>query len=582
VSTSVEVVAGRILLRPSFADLLLCQQFGKRAASRAWEFAATPENARILRRRFRNLQTTPAFDALTSPVAAAVQQHFAATPPEQVVANAEALANTEPVLAQEAPVVLFPPASIEIPRPPEPDVIIPDGILTPLWRHQKLAVKFCQDKFAAGFHGLLLAMGMGTGKSLVACTVLQAIGARRTLIACPLRVIQVWLTQFERHVGTPVMIVALDDDVGSVAKKHKLALEKMELARVLGHPFVAVINYDSLWRDPFAAWAEKVQWDAIIGDELHRAKSPSSKVSLGLKRLRTRARYRIGLTGTPIPHGPMDIYAQYRFLDVRIFGPSFSAFRAKYAIMGGYQRKQITGFQNLAEMESLMGRIMFRVGSEVLDLPPATEVTYHCVLTGEAARIYRDLEEEFVARVKDGTVTAANAMVKVLRLEQVTGGCVPTDDGAEVRIDSAKLRLLADTIEDIGDQEPIVVFCWFHADLDGVHEACVSLGLRSLELSGRRDELKRWQDGEAQVLAVQIASGSEGVDFTRARYSIFFSIGYRLDKYEQAKKRTHRPGQTKPVTHIHLIARNTVDVKIMRALERRADIIESILSEIKN
>jgi SNF2 family DNA or RNA helicase len=72
------------------------------------------------------------------------------------------------------------------------------------------------------------------------------------------------------------------------------------------------------------------------------------------------------------------------------------------------------------------------------------------------------------------------------------------------------------------------------------------------------------------------------VDLTRARYSIFYSIGYRLDKYEQAKKRTHRPGQTKPVTHIHLIARHTVDVKIMRALERRADIIESILREIKN
>ena len=96
--------------------------------------------------------------------------------------------------------------------------------------------------------------------------------------------------------------------------------------------------------------------------------------------------------------------------------------------MGGYQRKQITGFQKLDELERLMSRITFRVGDEVLDLPPATEVTYHCDLTGEAARIYKDLEEDFVARVKDGTVTAANAMVKLLRLQQVTGGCVPTDD----------------------------------------------------------------------------------------------------------------------------------------------------------
>ena len=80
------------------------------------------------------------------------------------------------------------------------------------------------------------------------------------------------------------------------------------------------------------------------------------------------------------------------------------------------------------------------------------------------------------------------------------------------------------------------------------------MGLTSMELSGKRDELKRWQEGEAQVLAVQIDAGSEGVDFTRARYSIFYSVGFSLGKYDQAKKRTHRPGQIKPVTHIHLVA----------------------------
>jgi SNF2 family DNA or RNA helicase len=92
--------------------------------------------------------------------------------------------------------------------------------------------------------------------------------------------------------------------------------------------------------------------------------------------------------------------------------------------------------------------------------------------------------------------------------------------------------------------------------------------------------LKQWQEGAAQVLAVQIQAGGEGVDFTRARYSIFYSVGYSLGKYLQARSRTHRPGQTNPVEHIHLIARNTVDVKIMRALEKRAEIIESILAEI--
>jgi SNF2 family DNA or RNA helicase len=323
--------------------------------------------------------------------------------------------------------------------------------------------------------GLLLAMGMGTGKTLVACMLVLALAAKRTLIVCPLRVVPVWITQFERHVGIPVVIIGLDEDIGSVAKKQELAAEKMKLAQVLGRPFIAVINYDSAWRDPFASWAEKVAWDLVIPDEAHRIKTPGGKASLFFKRMRLHAAHRIALTGTPMPHGPMDVYAVFRHLDVTIFGPSFSAFRTKYAVMGGYQKKQITSFQRLDELERLMSRITFRVGAEVLDLPPATEVTYHCDLTGEAARIYRDLEEDFVARVKDGTVTAANAMVKLLRLQQVTGGCVPTDDHTIHRIDSSKQKLLADTLEDIGKDEPVVVFCRFIADLQAVHQACEAM-----------------------------------------------------------------------------------------------------------
>jgi SNF2 family DNA or RNA helicase len=288
------------------------------------------------------------------------------------------------------------------------------------------------------------------------------------------------------------------------------------------------------------------------------------------------------MTGTPMPHGLTDVYAVARFTDPTIYGPSFAAFRQKYCVMGGYQKKQITGYQHLEEFEALLSRFTFRVGKEVLDLPPETHVTYHCELSRDAQRIYRDLEEDFVAQVREGIVTAANAMVKLLRLQQVTGGVVPTDDGTVHRVDNAKQELLADTLEDIGNDEPVVVFCRFHADLDAVHEAAKKSGYQSLELSGRRDELKRWQDGEAQVLAVQISAGGVGVDLTRARYSIYYSLSFSLGEYDQALSRVHRPGQTRPVEHIHLVARNTVDVKILRALEKRAEVVQSILAEIKS
>jgi len=249
--------------------------------------------------------------------------------------------------------------------------------------------------------------------------------------------------------------------------------------------------------------------------------------------------------------------------------------------MGGFQNKQVTGFKNLDELEALMRTITFRVSKDILDLPPETHVTYHCVLSPEAQRIYRDLEEDFIAEVKDGTVTAANAMVKLLRLQQVAGGWAKTDDGQLHRVDSAKQNLLKDTLEDIGSSEPVVVFCRFHADMDAVHEVCRELDYQSLELSGRQDDLKRWQEGEGQILAVQIGSGGVGVDLTRARYSLYYSLSFSLGEYDQALSRIHRPGQTRPVEHIHLVVRNTVDEKILRALEKRAEVIQAILAEIK-
>lgn len=544
-----DIASGRIVLQAPLAATLLCGRIPGARWDRclhAWTYPATERHAKLIIGAIRKLQPTAAFNALT-----------------EVPAPAAAVA-TSPAKAETI------------------ETVLPAGLATRPWRHQISAYSFCQDHIDKGMRGLLLAMGMGTGKSLVACMLALGLEAKRVLIACPLRVVPVWLTQFERHVAAPMIVVGLDEESRSVAHKCTAAQEKMALAKARNVPVICVINYDSAWREPFAGWAEKQNWDLVIADEAHRIKAPGGKASLFFKRLRTHAKVRVALTGTPMPHGPMDIYAVFRFLDTTIFGPSFSAFRQKYAVMGGFQRKQITGFQNLDELESLMSRITFRVGKEVLDLPPETHVTYNCELSTEARRVYHDLEEDFVAQVLDGTVTAANAMVKLLRLQQVTGGVVPTDDGAVHRIDNSKQKLFADTLEDIGKDEPVVVFCRFHADLDAVYEACKQNGIASLELSGRRDELKRWQDGEAQVLAVQISAGGVGVDLTRARYSMYYSLSFSLGEYDQALSRVHRPGQTRPVEHIHLVARNTVDSKIMRALEKRAEVVQAILAEIKN
>ncbi len=249
--------------------------------------------------------------------------------------------------------------------------------------------------------------------------------------------------------------------------------------------------------------------------------------------------------------------------------------------MGGYQNHQVVGYNNLDELNRKFYSVTFACGKDVLDLPPEVHITYNCHLGSEARKVYRSLERDLIAEVQSGEVTAANALVKLLRLQQITGGYVRTDDGQEIQIDSAKMNLLRDVLEDIAPDEPVVVFCRFHRDLDAVNRVADEAGRRSLELSGRIDDLKRWQAGEAPVLAVQIDSGGVGVDLTRARYSIYYSLGFSLGSYEQSLARIHRPGQTRPVEYIHLLAAGTVDEKVMAALAQRSDVVNSVLQQMK-
>ena len=313
----------------------------------------------------------------------------------------------------------------------------------------------------------------------------------------------------------------------------------------------------------------------------HRLKAPGGKASRYVARLGQVARYKLGLSGTPMPHSPLEVYAYFRFLDPTIFGWSFHRFRQHYAVMGGYQNHQVVGYRNLDELNRKFYSITFPCGKDVLDLPPEVHVTYTCRLGPEAQRVYRSLERDLIAEVQAGEITAANALVKLLRLQQITGGHIRTDEGRDVQIDSAKMNLLRDVFEDLDPQEPLVVFCRFHRDLEAVNRVADESGRRCLELSGRIDELERWQAGEAPVLAAQIDSGGLGVDLTRAHYAIYYSLGFSLGSYEQSLARIHRPGQTRPVEYIHLVAEGTVDEKVMAALARRADVVNTVLQQLK-
>lgn len=571
-SARVDVIGARIHLHAEFRHLMACKSIPGavwNTEHRAWLYPANAWTAKEILTKFPGIAASDSLRALAAPL----EQR-----PRGGQLESKALPLNDAI---SAPAPLIPPEPTVQPTAQPAALATIPLLKTRPWKHQVLAYNFLLAVLKATGGSAMLAMGMGTGKSLTAIGAICNMSANLTLIVCPLRVVDVWPDQILRHAGIDIDVLPLGDEVGSVAKKKERAEAAVNIARARKQHLVIVINYESLWREPFAQWTLKQSWGMVICDESHRVKKPSGKASMYLARLRAHAKYRLALTGTPMPHSPLDVYAQFRFLDKAILGNSYHAFKQRYAVMGGFQNKQVVQFQNMPELEALMRTVTFRVGKDVLDLPEERHVTYHCYLDSGGEQVYKSMEKDFVAEVKNGTVTAANAMVKLLRLQQITGGAVKADNDQYVVVDESKRRLLADTLEDIGKDDPVVVFCRFRSDLDAVHAAGAGLGYTSMELSGRRDELKAWQAGGAQVLAVQISAGGVGVDLTRSRYDIYYSLSHSLGEYDQALSRVHRPGQTRDVTHIYLAARGTVDEKIKRALDARADVIESILKEIK-
>jgi len=242
-------------------------------------------------------------------------------------------------------------------------------------------------------------------------------------------------------------------------------------------------------------------------------------------------------------------------------------------------------WRNEDELKAKMAWLTFRVtADEVLDLPDVKHVEMPIRLGARAQQIYQDLEESFVAELATSRfVTAGHALVRMLRLQQVTSGHIADDHGMVEEIDTAKRDTLKDLLVDISPEDPLVVFCRFRHDLAQIRQVAESLSLNYGEVSGSQKDLTN--EGTipvgVSVLGVQMAAGGLGIDLTAARRCVYYSLGFSLGDYEQSLARLHRPGQGYPVTYYHLVAEGTVDRRVYRALSKRRDVVESVLEELK-
>ena len=484
---------------------------------------------------------------------------------------------------------------------------------TPLWPHQEAAVAQALEH-----RGFMVAAGLGSGKSRVSIEIAEHVQASRVLILCPRSVVDVWPTQFAEHShrswfiwdGTVHGVRGPLRNATTSRKAESLRLA-LQIAGTPGRPLAAVVNYEASIQPMLSDRLLDTEWDLVILDESHRIKAPGGKQSRLAHRICRRARLYGGrvlaLTGTPMPHSPLDLYAQFRAIDESVFGTSHAAFRARY---GAPKVLRVTDHgdpiyfrgpagqliydgvrpDRLDELIAKVAPLMFQVDAQELDrtlglLDPVDQHrTVH--LQPATTRVYRDLERHLIAEIDGGVVTAANAMVNVLRLAQAANGFAVDADthvAKQILTTPEKTRLLADVLEDLDIREPVVVFCRFHHDLDQVKGVAEQQGRRYGELSGRsRDGMTdhATMSDHVDVLGVQVQAGAVGISLTRARYAIYFSLGFSLGDYLQSRKRLHRPGQAHRVIYTHLLAAGTIDHAIYGALRRREDTVTAVLAEL--
>lgn len=522
------------------------------ATAKQWTYLVTPESAPV----FASLIAEGKIEA-TDAAKAAIND---------VIASKERFENGKKEVAQ-------------IKQNGVQDIVVP--LKATLYDHQKRAFAI-----ATALDSSALLMEQGTGKTFSA---IATAGKRfldgqvkKLLVVAPNGILHVWKGEFAKFAAFPHRVVML---TGTSAQRRAAIASLKETPDMLT---VAVINYESAWRlvEELSSWKP----DMIICDESQKLKNGQTKQAKGLHAIGDTAKYRMILTGTPVTQGPLDLWSQYRFLDPRVFGYKFYPFRTRYAIMGGYQAKQVVGYQNEQELAGKAHSIAYRVTKkECLDLPDEVDQIVYACLDADAKRVYREMERQMFTEIEGKDVNAQIVLTKLLKLQQITGGFVHSDSGDVVSVSSAKLDAFRDLLDGFPADKKLVVFANFRAEIDGIvnvvrecnRSVAVFTGDTPME-ERERINVDFQTTEHPNVLVLQAQTGGRGITLTAADTIVFYSLNFSLENYEQAKARIHRIGQTNKVTYIHLITKDTVDETVLYALKNKKSVADLVVDRLKH
>ena len=424
-------------------------------------------------------------------------------------------------------------------------------------------------------------LDMGLGKTSITLTALNNLlfdyfDVHRILVIAPLRVARnTWSDEIEKwdHLHNLTFAIA----VGS---------EKERLEALRKQADITMINRENLqWL--IEKSGQPFEYDMVVIDELSSFKNHQAKRFKALMKARPKVKRIVGLTGTPSSNGLMDLFAEFKILDMGMrFGRFTGQYRNTYFKpdkMNGpvvYSYKPLPGAED-AIYEKISDITISMKAADHLKMPELVNTKYMVHLSEKEKKKYEDMKAELVLELPEGEITAANAASLSGKLSQMANGAVYADDESILPIHDRKLDALEDIIES-ANGKPLLIAYWFKHDLIRIEQRLTEKKIPFQKLDSDAS-MKMWNKGELPVALIHPASAGHGLNLQSGGSTlVWFGITWSLELYQQTVARLYRQGQSsRTVTVIHILTQGTVDEKIMKALAEKDSTQSALIDAVK-
>lgn len=398
----------------------------------------------------------------------------------------------------------------------------------------------------------------------------------RILVVAPLRVARnTWSDEIEKwdHLHNLTFAIA----VGS---------EKERLEALRKQADITMINRENLqWL--IEKSGQPFEYDMVVIDELSSFKNHQAKRFKALMKVRPEVKRIVGLTGTPSSNGLMDLFAEFKILDMGMrLGRFIGQYRNTYFKpdkMNGpivYSYKPLPGAED-AIYEKISDITISMKAADHLKMPELVNTKYMVHLSEKEKKKYEDMKAELVLELPEGEITAANAASLSGKLSQMANGAVYADDESILAIHDRKLDALEDVIES-ANGKPLLIAYWFKHDLIRIEQRLAEKKIPFQKLDSDAS-MKKWNKGELPVALIHPASAGHGLNLQSGGSTlVWFGITWSLELYQQTVARLYRQGQSsRTVTVIHILTQGTVDEKIMKALAEKDSTQSALIDAVK-